>query len=187
MVRWAIDPQTTDREVPDQVLKNIRVELFKMYYEKNEFVLNAKADAFETLQTLLSCIHVYYSSKIMKPKAKGEFQKALDYDCGQSCFVHTSVGLACKMHQVCADCGPKSKLQRQDKNLFAMTINAAEILSLMPRGQNVFANHQGLISLYSKTLANERTSPCGKKKQHKIKTAVSLHSDPDVIMFNVCW
>ena len=72
MVRWAIDPQITDREVPDQVLKNIRVELFKMYYEKNEFVLNAKADAFETLQTLLSCIHVYYSSKIMKPKAKGD-------------------------------------------------------------------------------------------------------------------
>ena len=72
MVQWAIDPNTIDREVPDQVLKNIRVELFKLYYEKNEFVLNSKADAFETLQTLLSCIHVHYSKKIMKPKAKGE-------------------------------------------------------------------------------------------------------------------
>jgi len=124
----------------------------------------------------------------MKPKDKDEFQKALDYDCRQSCFVHTSVGLACKMHQVCSDCGKKSNIQRQDQNLFAMTINAAEILSLMPKDQNVFANHQGLISLYSKTLANERKSPCGKNlKQHKTKTVVSLHSDPDIIMFNVSW
>ena len=68
-----------------------------------------------------------------------------------------------------------------------MTINAAEILNLMPRDQNVLANHQSLISLYSKTLANERTSPCGKKKQHKIKNVVSLHSKPRIIMFNVCW
>lgn len=127
------DESSTDREVPDKVLNDVRVELFKLYYEKNEFVLNEKADAFETLQTLFSCIHVYYSCAIRKSKTKIEFSKALEYECDGSCFVHTSVGLACKMHQVCEDCGPSSKVQRQDKNLFAMTINTAEILSLMPR------------------------------------------------------
>ena len=110
LVRWASDPSTLDREVPEKVLNDVRVELFKLFYEKNEFVLNEKADAFETLQTLLSCIHVYYSCAIRKSKAKIEFSKALDYECGSSCFVHTSVGLTCKMHQVCDDCGPHSKV-----------------------------------------------------------------------------
>lgn len=104
-------------------------------------MLNQKADAFETLQTLLSCIHVHYSSKLMKQRSKADFQKALDSNCDNTCFVHSSVGLACKMHQICSDCGPKSKVQSQDKNLFAVTINASEIIGLMPRDQNVIANN----------------------------------------------
>jgi Ubiquitin carboxyl-terminal hydrolase len=35
------------------------VELYKLFYEKNDFVLHEKADAFEALQAILSSIHVF--------------------------------------------------------------------------------------------------------------------------------
>ena len=191
LIRWATDPQsdpqTTDREVPDKIQNDVRVELFKLFYEKSEFVLNEKADATETLQALLSCIHVYHFSK-NKSKANIEFSKALDYECDGYCLVHSSVGLTCKVYQVCENCGPHFKVQQQDNNLFAMTINAAEILSLMPQDQNVFANHKKLSHLYSTILTSKREGTCGsKKKPHKVQTVVSLDSDPSVLIFNVSW
>jgi len=35
----------------------IRAELFKLYYQQEEFILNSKADAFEALDKILSIIH----------------------------------------------------------------------------------------------------------------------------------
>ena len=37
----------------------VRAELFKLYYDQNEFALHEKADAFEALDKILGIIHVW--------------------------------------------------------------------------------------------------------------------------------
>jgi len=63
---------------PEPLLNNIRVELYKLFYEKAEFVVNEKADAFEALQAILGSIHVNQSNKLAKTGAQIKFDAALD-------------------------------------------------------------------------------------------------------------
>lgn len=46
-------------DCPVKVLRGlqVRAELFKLFYEKNEFVLYNKADAFEALDQILTVLH----------------------------------------------------------------------------------------------------------------------------------
>ena len=72
--------------------KGIRVELFKLFYLKEEYVLNSKADAYEALDTILSIIHawqVYLGNREDKKTlqmGRTELERQLCH--GSSCFVH---------------------------------------------------------------------------------------------------
>ena len=46
----------------------IRVELFKLVYDTNEFVLNDKADAYEAFDFILTQLHTWIQSASSKQK-----------------------------------------------------------------------------------------------------------------------
>ena len=46
-------------QVPVLSTNRIRAELFKLNYDRNEFALHEKADAFEALDHILGLIHVW--------------------------------------------------------------------------------------------------------------------------------
>ena len=71
----------------------IRVELFKLVYDTNEFVLNDKADAYEAFDFILTQLHTWIQSAISKQKLSSSTQldELAQISClneATRCFVH---------------------------------------------------------------------------------------------------
>lgn len=107
----------------------IRREMFKLYYMKGSFDLNEKADAFEALDFLLTCIHSWVrqcedaalgnDAKLEMGSAEGknvvtkELAKLSAIRCGrgessQSCFIHEKFFLAKNSKLECVTCKQES-------------------------------------------------------------------------------
>ena len=57
-----------DCEVPVLSSNEVRAELFKLYYESNEFVLHQKADAFEAIDKIIGILHGWLTADQSKLK-----------------------------------------------------------------------------------------------------------------------
>lgn len=55
-----------DGEIPVFECFQVWTELFKLYYDNEEFKLNSKADAHEALDKILGIIHGWYATKDLK-------------------------------------------------------------------------------------------------------------------------
>ena len=69
-----------DHNVPVVDCAEVRVELFKLYYSKGEFVLNSKADAFDALDTILNILHAWIICEQNKLKIT-DMSKAIEVSC----------------------------------------------------------------------------------------------------------
>ena len=111
-----------------------------MFYLKNEYVLNSKADAFEAFDDLLSLIHCWLANQkaIKNEKDDGlligsendQVAKMKDNKCdasGDPCFVHEMYHINHIRQKQC-DCGKKGDVIQDDRNLFAETINIFNVL-----------------------------------------------------------
>ena len=50
----------------------VRRELYKLFYDKNEFAINSKADAHEAFDNILGLIHGWIASSLNNNKTKQE-------------------------------------------------------------------------------------------------------------------
>ena len=72
-----------DTKIPELSSNNMRKELFKLFYNIDEFQINSKADAFEALDKLLGVLHGWETES-----TEEEYFESVKAICGQSCFVH---------------------------------------------------------------------------------------------------
>ncbi len=74
----------------------VRLELFKFFYDKKEFVLHEKADAFEALDQILTVLHCWFASIEQEKGNQITYNKCLDLRCGKGkeCFVHNNFFIA---------------------------------------------------------------------------------------------
>ena len=74
----------------------MRAELFKLFYDQNEFALHERAYAFEALDKILGIIHVWQKTHDQRDEAGKKFTLSegmrLLCDDNQVCFVHESFG-----------------------------------------------------------------------------------------------
>ena len=72
----------------------MRAELFKLNYDRNEFALNGKADAFEALDHILGLIHVWQKTFDKKEGAGIPHSQGMRLFCKDNsiCFIHESFG-----------------------------------------------------------------------------------------------
>ena len=81
-------------DVPIVKSNNVRAELFKLNYSRNEFSLHEKADAFEALDHILTLIHLWQKSVGEKDGGEKKLTDAARLFCdeGEPCFIHQSFG-----------------------------------------------------------------------------------------------
>ena len=67
-------------------VNGMRRELFKLFYQRREYVLNEQADAVEALQTILKLIHTQCLEKDERID-KNQFDDVMDLKC-RDCIIH---------------------------------------------------------------------------------------------------
>ena len=108
-----------------QVL-NVRTELFKYFYDAEEFVINDKADAFEAFDHLIGIIHGWVC-RAGKPDVNA--YEAINSQC-EKCFIHETFYQK-RFSQAVCECTRKSEVAYMSENLFAMQVNMINMLDTL--------------------------------------------------------
>jgi hypothetical protein len=153
-------------------------------YYPSEFTLNAKADAFDCFDALLSVLHATFA---IKPSENEERHALIRREC-RECPVHQTFHLSIDFYQEC-QCGKKSPLTSFDRNLFDCQLNTCEVLKEIAKQDIYSAKHKLIEMVYKQSLeTQEGFCVDGEKgKNHVTQSRKVLVNAPTVFTFNLGW
>lgn len=159
-------------------------------------MLNSKADAYEAFDHLLEFLHAFKASEGKPDQTSFD---AISSAC-QNCIVHQNFYQEQLMQRVC-ECGKTSEVEKMNRNLFAMVVNASDVIKTLDlidskdksglgklkamNGAFFDALNYDLSQSIKGCVDLSQSGGSSRLNTHKTKTVYSLLNSPEVFVLQL--